>query len=323
MKIKRRVFNGFIAIFLIFAVVTGCKKKETTVITTTVNDSSTQGIIASDELNVNDEIDQAIDEAVNGICMPVSTSGATAVNLYTIKGAVVDTSQVDSGIVNIFYYGVETDITKSRSGTVEIQLPVVHKKVTPWKTVGVKAKITITAYEVMYLNTNNLSLWFQGSFTVTNVNGKMLVSLPTTDSLVEKVNGPIGFTNNDNGAILSVYSWNLCKNRVLKVTNTAAVTVTTYGDTSINGINNIADWGTDRLNQTFYTSVTSPIFQNASTPIFYNPFSGVKIIESIPEPITVTFGVNQQGAVVTTGTPYGYNINWTTSGVARDSVISY
>ncbi|HXB10927.1 MAG TPA: hypothetical protein VNZ45_02995, partial [Bacteroidia bacterium] len=102
-------------------------KKTTTEITTSSNDSASQAIIASDELIVNNEIDQAIDEAVSGLCICKQTSGSLTINPTTIAGAVIDTSQVDSGIVNIYYYGKESNPIKSRSGTVEIRLPVVGK----------------------------------------------------------------------------------------------------------------------------------------------------------------------------------------------------
>jgi len=240
MKVKELMLLSFITGTVLF---TSCQK-ETTTLVTSAPDSYTQGTIASDEVFVNDEIDQAIDEAVSGLSICKPTSGSNTVNPVTVQGAVIDTSQVDSGIVNIFYYSKEADTMRARTGSLEIKLPVLNKKVIPWMTVGVRATITFTSYEINYLNTNT-SVWFKGTITVTNYSGGLLKNLLPGDSLVEKVRGPIDYTYNDNGAILTLYLWNLHRTRVLGITNTSVITVTTRGDTTINSINNVSNWGGD------------------------------------------------------------------------------
>jgi hypothetical protein len=320
---KKRKFIFSRTLVMAFAVLLlVCCQKTTTTITKTTNDSASQATIASDELNVNNEIDQVIDEAVAGLGMCKQTSGGLTVNPSSITGAVIDTSQVDSGIVNIFYYGKESKPVKSRSGTVEIKLPVVSKHPVPWTTAGVTATVTFTNYEIFYLTIANKSLWFKGTFNVTSANGVLVKNLVVGDSLVEKVRGPVSFTYNDNGAILYLYLWNLHRTRILKRTATNDTTITTLGDTIINGINNVANWGMTRLSDNYYTSIITPVYQDISSSSYYNPLSGVKSIQAIPEPMTLTFGVNQSGTPIASS-PFGYKMTWTNKYGAQDSVISY
>ncbi len=289
MQRRNFIYNKPLVMALAILLLAGCKKT-TTEITTSTNDSASQGTIASDELAVNNEMDQVVDEAVASLCICKQTSGSLTINPTTIAGAVIDTSQVDSGIVNIFYYGKESNPIKSRSGNVEIKLPVVGKHLIPWTTTGVTAAITITNYEIFYSNIANKTLWFKGTINVSNANGVLIKNLIVGDSLVEKVRGPVSFTFNDNGAILYLYLWNLHRTRVIKRTVTNDTTITTWGDTTINGIANIANWGMTRLSNNYYTSITTPVFQDISTSSFYDPLSGVKSIQSIPEPLTITYG---------------------------------
>lgn len=322
MKKNAYIYLSLIAFMAVSILFQGCKKTTDNIVITG-NDTGNQEIIASDELNVTCEMDQAIDEAVAGLCICKPTSGLPSVNPYSLAGAVIDTSQVDSGIVNVYYYGKETNPEKSRQGSVEIKLPVLSKTVVPWTTKGVTATITFTKYEVFYLNKPNTALWFNGSFTITNSSGGSLVNLAIGDSLVEKVTGPISYTANDNVALLQEYTWNFYKTRVFNYLNTDTITITTRGDTTIGGFNNVSNWGTTRFNQNYYTSILSPLVCNTAFATFYNPLSGVKKIQGIPEPIDDTLGVDKFGIPVSNGTPYGYKINWTNSSGSQAAVISY
>lgn len=318
----KKLKNIYILLLLGTALLSGCKKTSTQ-ITTSTDDSSTQELIASDELKVNSEMDQAIDEAIAGLCICKPTSGSATINPYTIPGAVIDTSQVNSGIVNIYYYGKEADTTKTRGGSIEITLPVISKNVTPWITKGVIATITFTKYEIFYNAKNKTTLWFNGSFTITNTSGGLLNSLAVGDSLTEKVNGPISYTDNDNAVVLQLFQWHFCKTRVFNHTATDTTLITTRGDTTAGGFVNVSNWGQTRFVQNYYTSITRPIVRNTNESIFYNPLRGAKIIHGIPEPITDTLGVNSYGIPAGNNIPYGYKINWANSAGSQMKVITY
>jgi hypothetical protein len=326
------VYKGCLLVLLAALFATGCKKTTTTELTNT-SDSATQTVIVSDVVNVNMEIGQAIDEAVAALSISSTTSGGPANNatLFLSPGVLVDTSQISTGLLYVDYFvGKSQDSAVGRSGTVQIQLPVVAGHITPWKKIGTGAVITFTNatptqdYEAVYFRpVPNPSLWFTGSLTVTNYSGGLLKNLIPGDSLVEKVNGQIQYTNNDNGGAIILWTVNLHYTRLVGMTNTNHITITTRADTNINSFNNVIYWGQDRFNDNFYTSLTVPTFQDISSAASYNPLSGVTNIQNIKEPITCTYGVSLSGNPVVNAIPYGYKINWTYSGTAEQDIISY
>jgi len=326
-------YKSFILILLGGLLATGCKKTSTTEQITAASDSGTQTIIASDELNVNLEIGQAVDEAVAAMSISNTTSGAPTnnVSLFLSPGVLVDTSQINTGLLYVYYFvGKSQDSATGRSGTVKTQLPVIAGHITPWKNAGTTATINFTNlnptqdYEALYYRpVPNTSLWFIGSLTVTNYSGGLLKNLTPGDSLVERINGQIQYSINDNVGQITLWTVNLHYSRVIGMTNTNHITITTRADTNINSFNNVIYWGQDRYNDNLYATVTVPTFQDISSQARYNPLSGVTIIQNIKEPITSTCGVDLNGNPVLNGTPYGYKINWTYNSTAEQTVISY
>ncbi|HXB12434.1 MAG TPA: hypothetical protein VNZ45_10635, partial [Bacteroidia bacterium] len=125
-----------------------------------------------------------------------------------------------------------------------------------------------------------------------------------------------------NGAIITLFLWNLHRTRVINRNASNDTTITTRGDTIVNGINYISSWGQTRFSQNYYTSVTTPIFQDVSGSTYYNPLSGVKSVQGISEPLVITYGVDQSGTPVVSN-PFGYKMMWTNTNGAQNSVISY
>lgn len=302
---------------MLLAFLSSCKKVETTR-TYTVTDTTAQTTIASDEVTVNIEFDQAADDAVKVICTPKTS----------IAGALVDTSQLSSGIIIIDYFGKETDGTKSRTGSDSIQERVVNGHVIPWGTPGATATLTFgTAsspnYEVLFLNNGNASITFEGSATLTNIYGGLLQNVVQGDSVVEHVRANVSFTYNDNASMVQFFTWNLNQLRAFSVTDTNMF-ASTRGDTTIAGYT-IGTWGTTRLGTRFFAVTNSPIVQNISASFLdYNPLNGAKTIEGISEPISLIYGVNQQGTPFKSGTiPYGFYISWVDNTVNATDVLPY
>lgn len=336
MKINKIIFNCFLAVVLTGLVFTACKKTHESTLVNTTDDTDTQSIIALDELEVNTEFDQAVNDAITASSISSTTSGDTAASsttgnilLTTISGAVIDTNQINMGIVKITYYGKNAENTKGRTGEVKIKHAVSNGKIIPWKTQGANATITFTTYEVIFLDTVKKSIWLDGNCSVTNISGGLLKNIANPllvpgDSLVDKVRAELFFTRNDNITVIKKWTWHFNQLRVFNLNGTT-VTATIKGDTAINNNNNVVTWGTTRFDQNFYTSITTPILQNISGSTFlYDPLKGRKVILGITEPITITYGVDQQGSPATTGNPYGYIITWTNSGgQAKQAVVSY
>jgi len=330
MNKKKYIVKTFALLTLCCILATGCKK-ETTQVTISTSNGGTQQVIALDEMDVNTAMYQLIDEAVTALSDYTVTSGVPMPDTARVlsPNILIDTTGLSTGTINLDYFvGVKQNAALGRSGTVQVKLPIVAGHVVPWKNTGTSATLNFTNpnltqdYEVFY-EIANTSLWFKNSITVTNYSGGLLKNLTPGDSLVERVNGQIQYTANDNAATLVLWTWNLHHARVIGMTNANHITITTRADTNVNGFTNVVTWGQDRFNDNFYTSLTTPLFQDITSSNFYSPLSGVKLIENIVEPLTCTYGVDANGNPVVNGTPYGYELNWTNNGAAQNLLVGY
>lgn len=116
-------------------------------------------------------------------------------------------------------------------------------------------------------------------------------------------------------------SWQIARRRVSTAVG-AVYTITISGDTTVNGINNVAVWGLNRNSTMFYTQISSPIV--FSSTCINGPISGVKVHKGIAREITVTFGVDAAGNPVSANCPYGFKLNWTNlRNETKTAVVSY
>jgi hypothetical protein len=313
---------------------TSCAKTVNT-LTTNTADSASQIITSNDELNINYEMDQAINEALLATTISYIASGDTMspgtgpVLNTTLSGAIIDTSHIpDSAIVRITYYGKNADQTKGRTGVVTIQLGRDgHGNVIPWKIPGAVVNISFEQYEVIVLATN-VSIWINGTAMVTNMSGGQLTSpskiiLPAGDSLQDRVSANISFTYNDNTGVIVTWPWTIAHTRTFSFQNSVLTSVI-RGDSTVSGTGGISATGTARIGSVFYTQITAPVVQSISSSyILSEPLSGGKIIHGIPEPLTVAYGVNSSGVFVQSSNPYGYKISWMHNGGQAVSVVSY
>jgi hypothetical protein len=288
----------------------GCAKETTTRVNTNSN-SSSQSTVANDEVTVNNEFDQALDDAIMILCN----------HNTSITGAFPPDS-ISPSVYEIDYYGKEADGTKTRSGNDSI-----HLNTASWPAAGAIANVSFgdinnKAYEVSFTN-NQTSLTFFGNASITNVSGGLLQNLTPGDSIVIHVRATISFTFNDNAAIIQLFTWNIDRIRTFTISS-GSIYASNRGDTTINGLNNIGTWGTDRFGNSFYSIISTSIVQNISTAsLSYNPLSGTENIQGLQEPITSIYGVNTQGSAVTSGTPYGFYISWINNGGLASDVLPY
>lgn len=315
--IYKKIHN--LIIFYCFSftmVIAGCAK-ETTTRTQTTSNSTGQTAIASDELTLSNEFDQATDDAVMVICN----------HKASIAGATVDTSQISAGIIEIDYYGKEQDGTKSRTGADSIHLNTVAGHVVNWGTPGAVASVTFgtvnsPGYEVLFITTNT-SVRLGGTTTLTNLYGGYLQNLNAGDSLVEIIRGDLKYTFDDNAATVQYNPFNVNRVRAFSKFDTSLF-ANNRADTSIGNFTNVCEWGLDRFGDNYYTSITIPVKQNLSIyALSYNPLSGIKSIQNIAEPIQCTYGVNQQGGLVNSGTPYGFILTWINNGGQAQNIVAY
>ena len=90
--------------------------------------------------------------------------------------------------------------------------------------------------------------------------------------------------------------------------STKVVSVVVDGD-STSGTKKLDSWGTSRFKENFTTTVTQPWESNTACG-GWKPIKGKYAIETPSMTFDVVFGVDANGAQVSTGCAYGLSINW-------------
>lgn len=234
-------------------------------------------------------------------------------------GATVDTTLISQGQVTVTYNGANCNGTRTRTGSIVLQLPYDAGTgvVTPWSDAGSTFTITYNAFQVTSVSTGK-SITFNGTRTITNVSGGLVDASSTfTTPIVHHVTGIMQMTF-DNG---TSRTWNSDRTRTIARTN-GVTTITITGNATQGGYSNVGMWGINRLGNTFYVSIDSPVVLSSTCD--YNPVSGIRIHHGVIRELTVTYGVDVSGNLVTSGCPYGFKLNWTDrNGNPKQAVISY
>jgi len=315
MENKKIIFRSITAILIAGALITGCKKNDNTIVPTPVDDGLQQSTAANDQSNVENESNQCMDDA-NSALQDVSTTREMESLPCNIT---VDSSQMTVGKIVLTYNGNNCNNTRSRSGSITIQLPYSNGVVTRWKVQGAVVSITFNNYKVTDLS-NNKSLTFNGVHSITNVNGGLLVNITTGNPIVHKIRANMILTFDDGTS----RTWGAARTRTFTIANNI-VSASLIGDTTVDNYNNVAMWGVNRYGASFDISVPTPVVYDIfGGTCLFKPYSGVRVHYKLAHVITVTYGVDANGIAVTSGCPYGFKANWINGqGVAKQVVKSY
>lgn len=300
---------------------TGCKKDN--------DDSDAAAEQVQQETNATDESrvaasdDEVSDDANRIIAMHPRLRGINYQGIYTgitvPCGATVDTTLIAQGQVTVIYNGLNCNGTRTRTGSIVLQLPYDAGTgvVTPWSDAGSSFTITYNSFQVTSLNSGK-SITFDGTRVITNVSGGLVDASPTfATPIVHHITGTMQMTF-DNG---TTRTWNIDRTRTIARTN-SVTTITITGNATQGGYSNVAIWGTNRLGNSFYVTIDSPVILSSTCD--YNAVSGIRMHHGVIRELTVTYGVDQLGNVVTGTCPYGFKLNWIDrNGNPKQAVISY
>ncbi|MES2397181.1 MAG: hypothetical protein V4549_14315 [Bacteroidota bacterium] len=322
MKTKKILFTGVIAVMIAVFAISSCKKEEepapiVTPPTVSPTDSTSQTTRASDQTNVENESNQAMDEANDALMGVSTTRGVQATCGYTI-----DSSQKAIGKITLNYDGITVCNGKKRSGSIAIQLPYNGTTITTWSTAGATSSLTFYNYKVVY-TADNKSLLLNGTHTVKNVNGGGLVALYFGTPMVNKVRSHMQISFDGGTAI----EWNSAKLRTITYNNGTGVLKASMAGDSIYNSENIAMWGINNMGDHFTITVPTAFSYDIWNPItncVYKPLTGQIVYSGIAYEITLTYGVNQDGTYPFIGTcPWGYKIEWDTNNGSLYAKIPY
>lgn len=322
MKTKNVILKFILSITMIGMIATGCKKNEEVATTTSDDELSQQMVNADDESRIADENDQMVDE-INQVALTNSKFRGPhlhpILNGHVPCNTTVDSSLASQGRITITFNGNNCNGTRARSGSITLQLPydATTNTVTPWSDAGCVLTVTFNAVTITRLS-DNKSITYNGSRTITNVNGGLVDDAPDfITPIIHHITGMMQITFNNN----TTRTWNIDRTRTINRAN-SITTITITGNATQGGYSNVSIWGINRHGNNFYINIPTPVV--LSSACNFNAMSGVRIHHGVVRELTVTYGVDASGNPVTSGCPYGFKLNWIgRNGTAHQKVMSY
>lgn len=264
---------------------------------------------ASDNNEVDKVMNIVADDANN--LLQNSSNARLDVSSLICGGSIDSTSILKN--FTITYDGSTTCNGRTKTGTVNCKLISGDK----WSDAGAMLQITVTDLKVTRVR-DSKSITINGKKVITNVTGGLRKNIASGDSLVHKVRGTVKVTFDNN----TTRDWAVYRKRTFK-NESRVYSVKLAGDSSIAGIN-IEKIGTNRYGTAFVSKVNAPVVFKSSCE--YNAVSGEIVHSTIKKDVTITFGVDASGNVLTNTNdcPYGAKYTWTNyKGESKTAVVQY
>jgi hypothetical protein len=288
---------------------TSCKKSET--VTENTDVATEMKAHSEDQNRVAGDIDNMTNE-VNGALESSASFSGRSQNTFQICGITptFDTSGA-TWKMTLTYNGNDCSNRFFRTGTIVLSTPAG----TRWKNAGSAVTVSLQNFKVKRL-VDNKSITLNGTQTLTNVSGGVLANLAGVQNITHTItSNNMSITFDDN----TQRTWQVAKKRVFTYNN--GVVMTVYGIGTNGAVTNAAEWGLNRFNHSFTTSVTQPMvvrqdcnFRLTEGEIKHQGFGTA----------TVTFGLNATGAPTTcpgAAGGYFYKLTWTGPACNSYSVI--
>ena len=237
---------------------------------------------------------------VNSTNADMGTSSLVNVHQLICDATITYDTSNNQRVITIVYDGTNCWGNRIRSGKVIITLPLGQH----WKDAGATANIVIDELKITRLR-DNKSIVINGNKTYTNVSGGLLKDLATLQTITHTIKGTMSI-DFDNG---TTRAWNVSKQRVFTYDN--GIVVTTTGTYSDGTYNDIAEWGVNRLGESFKSLISEPkvIRQDCD----FRLVSGQNTVINDLGTAVITYGLDASGNP--TGCPgsgtYYYKLVWT------------
>jgi hypothetical protein len=277
---RKHVLKLSVFLFLFSMIVVSCNKAKEQ----TMNFDAEATAQSDDQFSFSSQLDAVTNELNLLLEASSSFSGRLTDILPELCNATVsvDTSG-DPRTFTITYNGSSCYGTHIRTGTVVASMPAG----TRWKNAGATITLTYTNLVIKRV-IDNKKITINGSHTITNVSGGLLISLPILGSITHAINSNgMALKFDDN----TERTWQVSRQRVFTYDNEVVVTVT--GTHTEGNVTDIAEWGVNRFGRPFTSIISQPLVfrQDCS----FRLTSG-QIQHTVPVfNATATFGLDASG----------------------------
>ncbi|RYY65712.1 MAG: hypothetical protein EOO12_06240 [Chitinophagaceae bacterium] len=286
--------------------ITACKKdssndddNETVVTEQLTQHSDDQSRVSTDLEAVDNDINAAIES--DPAFGRVNNTARTLV-LSPCDATVAFDSSSTQRVMIITFNGAPCDSFRTRTGTIYVMQPRAQR----WGQPGATLRDSIVNLKITR-RSDNKSITINGTRTHTNVSGGRLGNMPVGGTIVHTVEAAMSITF-DNG---SQRQWQAARKRTYTHPAPTVLNIAISGNHSDGGVNDIAEWGTNRFGNAFRTRITSPLVFRSEC--HFRLGAGTVLHTGLAHSLEVTYGLNIQGQP--TGcpgnNPYYFKAVWT------------
>jgi len=312
---KKRILT--LLIFSALATVTlySCKKDKKG----TLDDKFKQ--FNSDANYYKSESDQANND-INNELSQIGSMGGRMEETYSspLCGATIDTTGAAASKTVVFNFDGVTPCfspSRTRSGQIKVQLTSGAK----WSDKGAVLTITFIDYKITRLS-DNKSIKFNGVKTLANLEGNDWLGFFTGTKKLRYKEKALNINVSFDDGSSSV--WNTVRTTEWSFTfDTKTVNFSGTGDTTINGINAVDSWGTNRYGEAFVTYCNAPVVSNTYCGL-WRFISGEIVHHVNSTDFKLNLGVDQNGKPTPYTCAYGFKVTWKDmNGKEQEVVLSY
>lgn len=318
---KKQFFFGSAMLMLAFALTLGsCKKKR--------EFKDEDGQTSIDNRDAQSENDLAVNDINDAIGnqSKLRGKGETANGISALCGGSIDTTGLSMGSITLMYNGTTCN-NRKRTGSIRLTVQDFQNG-KRWKDVGCVVKVEFLNYRVERAS-DDKSIQLDGVQYITNETGGTwweFVILKTQSSLGVKSEGNSLQVTFDDGKTAS-YNIHRRVTYTMPGGDLQNLTCTAEGTGSLNGLNNLENYGLTRDGDEFTSQVVTPVVWNWTCG-WWAPIRGEVniVVDSKDFALNCLFGVNSTGTSMDAGPndcPYGWKIEWKHKKKVRNKVIKY
>ena len=302
----KKIIYSFALVLSAAVLFTACKKDNKK----SSEDYTTEATLQSDDqTSFSTELDAANNDA--NLALESETGFNNRVQGLICDATVTADTTTNPKTITIVYNGTNCAGNRTRTGTVKLSLASGVR----WKNPGAVITVSVQNLKITRAR-DNKSIVINGTHTLTNVSGGLLITLPVVGKITHTITSSDMSVTFDDG---SKRTWQLARKREFTYSNGVVVTVT--GTHAEGNTTNIAEWGLNRFGNAFACAITQPLVvrQDCNFRIVSGQIQHTGPVITA----TTTFGLDATGKA--TGCPgagnYFFKIDWTFNAGRTNTVI--